>query len=90
MHAPRTPIEPGSVWRNASLGSVAVYEVVRVDGDHVDVEVRRAPGLPAGTRVRLTRAALTAMQRLPREEVQRRQRGCGQPQAMEGPEPAGG
>lgn len=61
-------IVPGSRWLHVVLGSSAVYEVVADRGDLIDVRVEQAPGLVAGTRIRLTRAALTAMEQLPREE----------------------
>ncbi len=55
------PITPGTVWRQVKLGTEAVYEVLSVGEDVVDVTVRRAPGLAPGTRVRLSRAALEEM-----------------------------
>jgi hypothetical protein len=61
-------IVPGSRWRHVALGSSAVYEVVADRGDHVDVRVQQAPGLVAGTHIRLTRAAVAAMEQLPREQ----------------------
>jgi hypothetical protein len=64
MSAPRSDIPAGSVWRQVKLGSEAVYEVITVGADTVDVVVRVAPGLARGTRVRLSRAAVEAMQRV--------------------------
>jgi hypothetical protein len=53
---------PGSRWRQETLGSTAIYEVIADCGEHIDVEVRQAPGLAVGTRIRLTRSAVAAMQ----------------------------
>jgi hypothetical protein len=64
MPGQRAEIIPGSVWRQVTLGSEAIYEVVAVDGDHVDVSVNRAPGLTPGMRVRLTVQAVRAMVRV--------------------------
>jgi hypothetical protein len=64
MRARRAEIIPGSVWRQVALGSEAIYEVLAVDGDHVDVSVSRAPGMRPGTRVRLTADAVRAMVRV--------------------------
>jgi hypothetical protein len=64
MRATRAEILPGSVWRQVKLGTEAVYAVLAVTGDHVEVEVRRAPGLRPGTTLRLTREAVAAMTRV--------------------------
>lgn len=56
---------PGSRWRKETLGSVAVYEVVRVADGMVEARVVEAPGLTPGRTVRLTLAALSAMRRVP-------------------------
>ncbi len=64
MRARRAEIVPGSVWRQVALGSESVYEVLAVDGDHVDVSVKSAPGLRPGMCVRLTIHAVRAMARL--------------------------
>ena len=88
MHRPGTSIERGSIWRKAALGSEALYEVVADHGDHVEVVVRQAPGLAAGTRVRLAPDAVRAMQRVRPEEV-RQSHGDRPPQSLEGPQPAG-
>jgi len=64
MRARRAEILPGGVWRQVKLGTEAVYTVLAVNGDHVDVEVRSAPGLRPGTTLRLTRKAVTAMTRV--------------------------
>jgi hypothetical protein len=64
MPARRTEITPGSVWRQVTLGSEAVYKVLAVDGDHVEVSVRSAPGMSPGMRVRLTTRAVSAMVRV--------------------------
>jgi hypothetical protein len=61
MRTRHAEIVPGSVWRQVTLGSEAIYEVVAVDGDHVDVSVTSAPGLTPGMRVRLTAQAVLAM-----------------------------
>lgn len=68
MSSRRDEIVPGSRWLHVALGSRAVYEVVADCGDHIDVRVQQAPGLVAGTRIRLTRAAVAAMEQLPREQ----------------------
>jgi hypothetical protein len=60
-------IVPGSRWLQETLGSRAIYEVIADCGDHIDVKVQQAPGIVAGTRIRLTRTAVAAMQQLPRE-----------------------
>ena len=62
MTAPDDPIVPGSVWRQVKLGTEAVYEVVLAHAETVEVSVREAPGLAPGTRLRLSREALEAMQ----------------------------
>jgi hypothetical protein len=50
--------------RHTSLGSEAVYEVLEEDATIVTAAVVRAPGLAAGTRVRLLAHAAQAMERL--------------------------
>ncbi len=67
MSPRRQQIVPGSLWVQESLGSRAIYEVIADRGEHIDVSVRQAPGLLAGTRIRLTRTAVAAMQPLPKE-----------------------
>jgi hypothetical protein len=52
------------MWRHVALGSEAVYEVLAVDGDHVDVFVNSAPNLRPGMRVRLTVHAVRGMVRI--------------------------
>jgi predicted lipoprotein len=64
MRTRRAEIVPGSVWRQVALGSEAIYKVLAVDGDHVDVSVRTGPGMRPGTRVRLTVDAVRAMVRV--------------------------
>jgi hypothetical protein len=54
-------IPPGSLWRHERLGTVAIYEVLRIDGDIVEVKVREAPGLPVDAVIRITLASLDAM-----------------------------
>jgi transposase len=65
MSSSSNQIVPGSRWLQETLGSRAVYEVVADRGDHIDVQVQQAPGLVAGTRLRLTRTAVAAMRPLP-------------------------
>ena len=64
MESSRHDISPGSIWRRVKLGTDATYEVLAVDDEHVEVEVRQAPGLERGMRIRLRLAAVAAMQRL--------------------------
>jgi hypothetical protein len=54
---PRIP----HLLRHTVLGEEAVYRVVGVAGDCVEVEVISAPGLRAGTRLRFTQAAVARM-----------------------------
>jgi hypothetical protein len=82
-------IDPGSIWRKQALGSVAVYEVVADHGDLIEVEVRAAPGIPAGTRIRFAPEAFSGMELVPQEESQERRAGGRARKAFEGPEPAG-
>ncbi|MDX6715115.1 MAG: hypothetical protein QOH30_1673 [Baekduia sp.] len=53
----------GDVYRSDLLHSQASYRVLTVEDEHVEVEVVDAPGLQPGFRLKLTRAALEAMQR---------------------------
>jgi hypothetical protein len=62
MTASDDRIVPGSVWRQVKLGTAAVYEVLLAHAETVEVIVREAPGLAPGTRLRLSRAALEAME----------------------------
>jgi len=55
---------PPCYLRNRVLGSEAVYEVLSEEGGCVTVEVIRAPGLEAGTRLRILARAAAAMERL--------------------------
>jgi hypothetical protein len=48
--------------RLSMFGTDAVYRVRSAEGETVTVEVVDAPGLPRGTRVRLTAAAARAME----------------------------
>lgn len=60
---PDEPLSAAPGWlllRNA-LGKQAVYRVIAVAQDVVDVEVVRAPGLPAGFRLKLHAADVRAM-----------------------------
>ena len=54
----RRVLSEGTLIRRSLLGSDAMYRVVRADGDVVEVEVVRAPGLEAGTRLRLLTAKI--------------------------------
>jgi hypothetical protein len=56
-------VEPGELRRKALLRTAAVYRVVAVDGELVEVEVVEAPGLEAGERYRCTLAAVEEMER---------------------------
>ena len=49
--------------RNRVLGSEAVYEVLSEEDGCVTVEVIHAPGLEAGTRLRILARAAAAMER---------------------------
>ncbi len=59
-----SPLDAGTQLRHRRLGTEAVYRVLGVAGDVVNVEVVRAPGLLSGTRLRLTTDAVHAMERL--------------------------
>ncbi len=54
----------GCLLRHTMLASTAIYEVIAVDGELVTVEVRQAPGLAGGTRVRLLASAVLEMEQL--------------------------
>jgi hypothetical protein len=56
-------VEPGELRRKALLRTAAVYRVVAVDGELVEVEVVEAPGLEPGERYRFTLAAVEEMER---------------------------
>jgi hypothetical protein len=51
----------GDVRAHRRLGVVSVYRALAFEDGHVDVEVVRAPGLPAGLTFRLTAEAFGAM-----------------------------
>jgi hypothetical protein len=58
--------------RQTCLGSEAVYELLEDNGETVTVEVVRAPGLTAGTQLRLMAQVAQAMERLgPDADVRR-------------------
>lgn len=57
----RLELRSGQVWRKDLLGTIADYRVVACQGDLIDVEVIRAPGLGEGARIRLAQAALAGM-----------------------------
>lgn len=59
-----TPFAVGQRWQHSRLGSKAVYRIVQVDGDLVTAAVESAPGLKAGSTVRLTASAVRRMERL--------------------------
>ena len=67
---------PPCYLRNRVLGSEAVYEMLSEDDGCVTVEVLFAPGLEAGTRLRILARAAAAMERLEPDatEVARRNR----------------
>lgn len=50
--------------RHRALGTEAVYRVIAAEGELVEVEVVRAPGLEAGTRLRLTQRDARAMEQI--------------------------
>jgi hypothetical protein len=52
----------GELRRQEVLGTEAVYRIVDVQGELVEVEVVRAPGLAPGRRLRLTADAVQRMQ----------------------------
>jgi hypothetical protein len=54
---PRVP----HLLRHKALDGEALYRVVGVSGDSVEVEVVSAPGLTPGTRVHFTQAAVARM-----------------------------
>jgi hypothetical protein len=56
------PVEPGQIRRNRLLETEAVYRVVSVADDVVEVEVVRAPGLKEGQRFSFTQEAVAAME----------------------------
>jgi hypothetical protein len=51
--------------RRAALGSEALYALLEEGGEVVTAEVISAPGLAAGSRIRLMASAVAAMERLP-------------------------
>ena len=56
--------------RNRVLGTEALYELLDAEGELVTAEVLEAPGLAAGTRLRLLASATRAMEQLdPSEET---------------------
>ncbi|MGP0048273.1 MAG: hypothetical protein ACLPZR_05400 [Solirubrobacteraceae bacterium] len=54
-------ITVGELRRQVLLGSESLYRVCACDGDHVEVEVVRAPGLRPGLRFAFTADAVAAM-----------------------------
>jgi len=54
-------VQPGELRGKALFGSRAVYRVIAVDGELVEVEVVEAPGLAAGERFRFTLEAVAEM-----------------------------
>ena len=55
---------PPCYLRNRVLGSEAVYEVLSEEDGCVTLAVIHAPGLEAGTRLRILASAAAAMERL--------------------------
>ncbi|MBV9467234.1 MAG: hypothetical protein JO206_15445 [Solirubrobacterales bacterium] len=53
---------PGRLVRRVALGTEAIYRVIEASRDTVEVEVVRAPGLPAGRRLKLAARDVRAMQ----------------------------
>jgi len=60
-------VKPGGLLCRRALGTEAVYRVIATEGDCVEVEVVRAPGLEAGARIRLTQRDARAMEPLTEE-----------------------
>ena len=60
-HSMILPVLVGQYRRSELLGTTATYRVVEMDGDHVFMTVVDVPGLPVGMRVRMTLAAVAAM-----------------------------
>jgi hypothetical protein len=54
-------VQPGQIRQHTLLRTTAVYLVVAVDGDLVQLEVVSAPGLDRGDRYWFTRLAVAAM-----------------------------
>ena len=54
-------VHPGTIIRQAMLGSIATYRVRAVHDDLVDIEVLYAPGLRRGMRIRFARAVVQRM-----------------------------
>jgi hypothetical protein len=50
-----------SLLRHQVLGEEALYRAVEVIGELVELEVVSAPGLEPGTRLRVTKAAVSSM-----------------------------
>jgi hypothetical protein len=61
-HRGRDDDPRGELRRHEVLGTEAVYRIVDVQGELVEVEVVRAPGLAPGRRLRLTADAVKRMQ----------------------------
>jgi hypothetical protein len=60
-------LAPGDLYGRTVLGSSAIYRVVANEGELVVVEVVRAPSLAPGVRMRFSRSAVTAMERIERQ-----------------------
>jgi hypothetical protein len=56
------PLQVGQVRRHRLLGSTALYRVLDLTGPTVSVEAVRVPGLEPGTRIRLMRGSVGAME----------------------------
>jgi hypothetical protein len=61
MTAQQPQVHVGQRREQTILSSFAAYEVLALEGDDVVVSVIEAPGLMAGHRLRLTRAAVLRM-----------------------------
>jgi hypothetical protein len=57
-------LEPDQLREHVLLETRAVYRVIAVGDELVQVEVIEAPGLPAGHRLNLTRQAVSEMRLL--------------------------
>jgi hypothetical protein len=62
--------------RQSVLNGDALYRVLGVAGDLVEVEVVSAPGLKSGTRLRLTQAAIATMSVVPESSWQHGRKGA--------------
>jgi hypothetical protein len=77
--APLLRSRRSGLLRQRMLGSEALYEVLDSRGSLVWARVLSAPGLEPGTRVRLSRQAVRAMERIEPAEAQQRPRPAAPP-----------